>query len=346
MNDIGKNLKRIRLLNNLSLMEAGNLLNMSAPAVQKYENGEIIPNSEKLIQFANAYNVMVLDLLKTYQIPEMKFNTFRKKQRLKGQNLELLKEIIQNEVANYLEVIELNQIKSSTKHIKKYFCNSYDVIELIVEKFKKDFDLSINQPISDLISVLENSGILIIQIDNNDDKFKDFDGLSEIVNNIPIIVLLKYSEDGARQRFTIAHELGHLVLDIKDEELACNRFAGALLMPKDAVINEFGPSRKTISFFELKAFKIEYKVSMQAIIYRLKELGIISDYTNRRINILFNTYGFRKKEPVEIKPEESRQFIKLVHKLEVDQIISLNKACELLGVSQNDYYNQDNSYGY
>ena len=217
MNDIGKNLKRIRLLNNLSLMEAGNLLNMSAPAVQKYENGEIIPNSEKLIQFANAYNVMVLDLLKTYQIPEMKFNTFRKKQRLKGQNLELLKEIIQNEVANYLEVIELNQIKSSTKHIKKYFCNSYDVIELIVEKFKKDFDLSINQPISDLISVLENSGILIIQIDNNDDKFKDFDGLSEIVNNIPIIVLLKYSEDGARQRFTIAHELGHLVLDIKDE---------------------------------------------------------------------------------------------------------------------------------
>ena len=350
MNDIGRNLKRIRLLNNLSLKEAGELLKMTAPAVQKYENGDIIPNSEKLIEFANAYNVMVLDLLKIYQVPEMKFNTFRKKQRLKGQNLDLLKEIIQNNVANYLEVIELNQIKSSTKQIKKYHCNSYDEIELIAEKFKKDFDLSINQPISDLISVLENNGILIIQIDNQDDKFKDFDGLSEVINNIPIIVLLKYNNDGARQRFTIAHELGHLLLDIKkkelDEEKACNRFAGALLMPKEAVINEFGPSRNIISFFELKAFKTEYKVSMQAIIYRLKELDIISDYTNRRINILFNKYGFRKKEPVEIKPEESMQYIKLVHKLEVNQIISLNKACELLGVSQNDYYNQDNSYGY
>ena len=85
---------------------------------------------------------------------------------------------------------------------------------------------------------------------------------------------------------------------------------------------------------------------MQAIIFRLKELGIISEHTNRKINILFNTYGFRKKEPVEIKPEESKQLIKLVHKLEIDQIISLNKACELLGVTQNEYYNQDNSYGY
>lgn len=349
-NNIGKNLKRVRLLNNLSLKEAGALLDMTAPAIQKYENGAIIPNSEKLIKFANAYNVKTLDLLKVYQVPEMKFNAFRKKQRLKGQNLELLKEIIQNEIANYLEVVELNKVQSNVIKLKEYSCNSYEEIESIVEKFRKDYYLSINQPISDLISILENIGILIIQIDDSSDKFKDFDGLSEIVNNIPIIVLLKYKEDGARQRFTIAHELGHLILKINnkelDEEKACNRFAGALLMPKEAVINEFGKLRGAISFFELKAFKKEYKVSMQAIIFRLRELNIISEHTNRRINIFFNTYGFRKKEPIEIEPEESKQLIKLVHKLEVNQIITLNKACELLGVTQDEYYNQDISYGY
>ena len=53
MNEIGNNLKRIRLLKNLSLKEAGNLLNMSATAVSKYEKGEIIPDSKKLILFAN-----------------------------------------------------------------------------------------------------------------------------------------------------------------------------------------------------------------------------------------------------------------------------------------------------
>ena len=71
MSEIGKNLKRVRLLKKLSLKNAGELLNMSATAVSKYEKGEIEPNSQKLIEFANAYGVKVLDLLKQYKAPEM-----------------------------------------------------------------------------------------------------------------------------------------------------------------------------------------------------------------------------------------------------------------------------------
>ena len=89
MNGIGRNLKRIRLLKNLSLKEAGNLLNMSATAISKYEKGEILPDSKKLIDFSNAYEVKSIDLLKVYNAPEMKFDSFRKKKRLTSQNLEL-----------------------------------------------------------------------------------------------------------------------------------------------------------------------------------------------------------------------------------------------------------------
>lgn len=56
--------------------------------------------------------------------------------------------------------------------------------------------------------------------------------------------------------------------------------------------------------------------------------------------------GFRKHEPVEITPEESCQYKKLVHKLEVDNIISLNRACELLGISVDEYNTEDNNYRY
>lgn len=349
MNEIGSNLKRIRLLNNLSLKEAGLLLNMSAPAIVKYEKGIIIPNSKKLIEFANAYNVKVIDLLKTYNKPVMKFNAFRKKQRLQGQNLELLKDIIQNKVSDYLEILELNKVKSSNITIKKYLCNTIDDAEDIATKFRNDYKLSIDQPIGDIISILENLGIIIILIDNINNKFSDFDGLSEIVNNIPVIVLLKDS-DGARQRFTLAHELGHLILDFKnnniDEEKACNKFAGAFLMPKNAVIKEFGNTRNNISFYELKVFKLEYKVSMQAIIYRLKELNIIKEHLYRKLNILFNSMGIKKQEPFPITVEETFQYHKLVHQLEVNNIISINKACEFLGVSVNEYYNEDNNYRY
>ncbi len=347
MNEIGKNLKRIRLLKKLSLKEAGNLLNMTATAISKYEKGQILPDSKKLIDFADAYEVKSIDLLKVYNAPEMKFTSFRKKKRLTGQNLKLLEELIQDEVAKYLEIIEMNNIDNNNIKLKKYSCNSYDEAEKAANDFRNYIKISNKQPISDLINILENLGIIIIQIKNPDNRFDDFDGLSEIVNNIPVIVLLDDIKDGARQRFTIAHELGHLILNISndelDEEKLCNRFASALLMPKDAVINEFGISRKNINFFELTAFKNEFKVSYTAIIYRLKYLNIISEYLYKKLSI-FLSQRIGKNDPKPIQPEISYQFKKIVYKLEANEIISLNKACELLEVTIDEYNNEDNNY--
>lgn len=346
MNGIGKNLKRIRLLKNLSLKEAGNLLNMSATAISKYEKGEILPDSQKVIAFANAYGVKAIELLKTYKVPEMKFTSFRKKKRLTGQNLELLKEIIQKDVSKYLEVIELNNIETNNISLKKYPCNTLEDAENAAFNFRNDINISNKQPIVDLIQILENLGIVIIQIKNTDNRFKDFDGLSEIVTNIPTIILPDNMKDGARQRFTIAHELGHLILNIKDkkvdEEKLCNRFASALLMPNEAVKNEFGKSRGNISFFELTAFKKEYKVSYAAIIYRLKDLNIISEYLYKRLSIIISK-NIGKNDPNPIQPETSYQFEKMVYKLEADKVITLNKACELLEVSTDEYNNKNNN---
>ena len=347
MSGIGINLKRIRLLKNLSLNEAGKLLNMTATAVSKYEKGEIIPDSKKLIDFANAYNVNSIDLLKVYNAPKMKFNSFRKRKRLVGKNLELLENLIQDEVAKYLEVIELNNTVLQSIKLKKYLCNSLEDAENAANDFRNFIKISNKQPISDLTNIFENLGIVIIHIKNPDERFNDFDGLSEFVNNIPVIVILDGIKDGARQRFTIAHELGHLLLNIKDEELdeekLCNRFASALLMPKEAVINEFGLSRNHINFFELTAFKFEFKVSYTAIAYRLKDLNIISDYFYKNLSI-YLSQRIGKNDSNPIQPETSYQFKKIVYKLEADEIISISKACELLGVSIDEYNKEDNKY--
>ena len=347
MDGIGNNLKRIRLLKNLSLKDAGNLLNMTATAISKYEKGKILPNSKKLIDFANAYNVKSIELLKVYNAPKMKFTSFRKKKRLTGQNLELLEELIQDEVYKYLEIIEMNNIDTDNIKLKKYPCNNLEDVEKAANDFRNYIKISSKQPISDLINILENLGIIIIQIKNPNNRFDDFDGLSEIVNNIPVIVLLDDIKDGARQRFTIAHELGHLILNINndelDEEKLCNRFASALLMPKEAITNEFGYSRRNINFFELTAFKNEFKVSYTTIIYRLKDLNIISEYLYKKLSI-FLSQRIGKNDPKPIPPEISFQFKKIVYKLEADEIISVNKACELLGFTIDEYNNEDNNY--
>ena len=349
MNSIGENLKKIRLLKNLSLKQAGEILNMSAPAVAKYEKGEIVPNSQKLIEFANAYNVKTIDLLKSYNVPQMQFTSFRKKKRLTGKNLELLETLISEEISKYFEILELNNIENNNIGLPKYNCNSYEDAEKSAEEFRNKFiNISSKLPISDLTNILENLGIIIVYMKNTNNKFDDFDGLSEIVDGKPVIVLLDDINDGARQRFTIAHELGHLVLknnnidDIEEEKL-CHRFASALLMPKEAIIHEFGASRNKINFYELDAFKKEYKVSYKAIVYRLKDLNIISDYLYKNLNVFLNKY-IGKNDKYPIMTEQSYQFERIVYKLEADEIISTLKACELLGVGLDEFNIKNNNY--
>lgn len=246
-----------------------------------------------------------------------------------------------------MEVLSLNSLNNTPIKLKNYSCKNLLEAEKSAEDFRKNFiNLSSKLPISDLTSILENLGIIIIYIKNYDNKFKGFDGLSEMIDGIPIIVLPAETKDGARGRFTIAHELGHLVLNIKENanaELLCNRFASTLLMPKDAVISEFGNSRNNINFYELVAFKNEYKVSYTAINYRLRDLNIISEYLFRKINKFLNA-NQNKEDPVPLSPEKSFQFKKMVYKLEADNIISITKACELLGVTLDDYNIENNNY--
>ena len=342
MNEIGNNLKRTRLLKDLSLKQAGNLLNMSATAISKYEKGLIIPDSKKIIEFANAYNVTTVELLKIYNKPSLNFSSFRKKKTLTGENLNLLKNVIENNIANYLEVIELMDFNQNHLEFKKYSCININEIENIVDNFRKKINISDIQPISDLTSLLENLGIIIIEIKNIYNKFNGFDGFSEIINNIPVITILEDQLDGARQRFTIAHELGHLLLNIKesDEEKICNKFASSLLMPKQAVINEFGSKRKNISLFEITSFVKEYKVSYTATNHRLKELNIISEFTYKKLREEIHD----KIKISTIPPEKSCEFKRLVHKLESSDFITFNKACELLGETTDEYNEENNNY--
>ena len=346
MDGIGKNLKRIRLLNNLSLTKASELLNMSPNLIKKYEIGALIPDSSQVIKFANAYHVKTYEILKSYSVIPMQFFHFRKKEKLRGKNLELLKEIIAIEVAKYCEVLEIND--NFKIQVEKYPCKNYEEAEEAAIKFRNEvLKLPNIYPTPNLIDILENLGIMIVTIDNPHHKFAGFDGLSEMVNGYPIIVILKDSKDGARQRFTLAHELAHLVLDINssEEESLCHRFASAILMPKEAVIKEFGIKRLKISLYELKAFKEEYKVSYQAILYRLKDLNIITGNYYRELNILLNKYLANFDSDL-IEPEKTYQFKKTVYKLQVTNVISRQKACELLGEDINEYNVKNNNYGY
>jgi Zn-dependent peptidase ImmA (M78 family) len=149
---------------------------------------------------------------------------------------------------------------------------------------------------------------------------------------------------GDRQRFTLAHELGHLILNgrlgeelLEDEEKLANRFAGAFLAPKSEVLKELGEKRTWFEPRELCVLKKSYGLSMNAWLHRAHDLSIINDATNLKMVKLFRKHGWHKEEPCDEYPREEPQvFTQLVFHALAEDLVSESKAAELLGKSMKE----------
>ena len=106
-----------------------------------------------------------------------------------------------------------------------------------------------------------------------------------------------------RQRFTMAHELGHAVMHqvpTENQESEADRFASELLMPA----SDIAPALKGVTVPRLAQLKPVWGVSMAALLRRARDLGGISESQYKQVNIEFSKAGYRSREPVEL-PRES-----------------------------------------
>jgi Zn-dependent peptidase ImmA (M78 family) len=125
------------------------------------------------------------------------------------------------------------------------------------------------------------------------------------------------------------------VLDISDDldvEKAANRFVGAFLAPASAVIFELGQQRSTLDMNELYLLKPKYGLSMQAWIFRARDLGILTASAAQTLFRKFRTKGWHKQEPGEVYPSEAPlRMERLIYRALVEDLISRSRAQELLG---------------
>jgi Zn-dependent peptidase ImmA (M78 family) len=156
--------------------------------------------------------------------------------------------------------------------------------------------------------------------------------------SVPVIVV-NAADTGERQRLTIAHELGHVVLDVRagvDEEKAAFRFGSAFLIPAEVLWAEVGQHRRAIAVGELVELKTLFGVSAQAIAYRCKELGIIGPGVHRGLFESFARLGWRSapyQEPNPMPSENPRRFHRLCYRALAEGVVSEAKAAELLRLS-------------
>ncbi len=192
-----------------------------------------------------------------------------------------------------------------------------------------------DQPIPKVIPLLEAHGIRVYSLVNGT---KRLDAYATWANHLPY-VFLNTEKSAERGRFDLSHELGHLVLHkgvqtVRNRayELQAERFAGALLMPPSGIYAR-APRRTTLDLVMRE--KHYWGVPAMAYVYRLHELGLISDWHYRSYCIELTKRGYRKDEPDGKQPESSLLLAKVFKLLRQSQI-TMSQVAEELHISEQE----------
>ena len=339
---IGQRLKLARTSAGLSLRalaeRSGNLV--SAQAIGKYERDEMTPGSSVLIALSNALGVPV-DYLVGQSDVQLEGVEFRKNKITSKKEEAQVQAAVLSHLERYLEIEELLHVASlewEKPREAPFPVREMAEAEMAAMNMRDHWDLGTN-PIPALAEFFEERGIKVMSLPLPD----SVSGLTcwaqrQSGKRVPVIVT-NGVDTGERQRFTLSHELGHMVMDVAedlDEERASHRFASAFLMPAETIWSEIGKNRHSMGIGELFALKELFGVSVQAIAYRCKDLGIISQPVFRRLFEIFTEKGWRSPpypEPQAIPKETPRRFRRLCFRALAEEAVSEPKAAELLGIT-------------
>lgn len=351
MNFIPERLKSARAMNGASLQDLADRLkglghSISKQAISKYELGVSVPNSEMVGLLSKILNVRPDYFYSDFKI-EFSEIEYRKLQSYPNKEAQRIIEISRNELRRYLELEELLSIETKFKNpLEDFIISDLSSVDDAADELRELWGLGQN-PIPNVIELLEDYHIKVIELESD----VKLDGFFTVANDkYPIIVLNKSKLDSKadRKRFTAAHELGHLVLNLKHiseeniREKYCLYFASSFLFPKDKMFKELGPKRSKLSINELIALKQEYGLSMQAITYRAKDLGIINESTFRQMFRMFTQQGYRINEPVDFDgKEQSNRFRQLLFRALAEEVISFSKAAALSNQKLSEFRQQN-----
>ncbi len=184
-------------------------------------------------------------------------------------------------------------------------------IEELAMKVRKWWGLG-NGPIDNLQYILESNGIIVTgfrDVDTHIDAFSQQITVND--KKIFIIALAIGNKPIERLRFDMAHELGHILMHVwgennedvsRDEfnarEKQANMFASALLLPRETFVRSVSAYPSDVDFY--KSLKKKWKVSIQAMMYRTRQIGIISANQFQYMMRIVSKNGWRTKEPGDV----------------------------------------------
>lgn len=189
--------------------------------------------------------------------------------------------------------------------------------------------------VKNLIHLLEANGTRVFSLVEDT---MDMDAFSFWRNERPF-VFLNTKKSVERSRFDAAHELGHLVLHKhgapkgKEAEAEANQFASAFLMP-EASIRAHSVNYPTFDWI-ISEKKI-WKVSASALVRRLKDLGLLTEWHYRSIIVNLSQSGYLKNEPSPILERETSKLFPMVFQALREEGIGKSDIARDLGCFQDE----------
>lgn len=316
----GKRLKEALTFREKKMTELADETGISKQSLSLYANESNVPPYENVLKIARVLNFPVEYFMSEDLCMATTGNTYfrsqasttkksRNAQKIKLEYVSKMYEVL----LNYMNVPELNLPDTADIHIPESVAEAdsnqaFEEIEKLADRVRDCWNMG-NGPIDNLQYALQSNGIIVTGFSDVKSGIDAFSQQITIGGKVVYIIALSIgSKPIERLRFDMAHELGHILMhtwgedneDIsKDEfnarEKQANMFASALLLPKKVFSRMVSAYPTNVDYY--LTLKKKWKVSMQAMMYRTRQLGIISANQFQYMMRIMSKNGNRTHEP-------------------------------------------------
>ena len=315
----------VREYRELNQTEVAERAGFSQAYVSKVESGVLQPTDESIARLADVLDWPIDFFYRTDRV--YGFGTacmyHRKRASLSVHALRTVQakiNVVRMAMAPLIREIEI----STPNHMPVMDVDAFDGPASIAQLVRGTWRMPLG-PVDNLVQTLEAAGGIVYRVDFGT---RLLDAVSHWPPDMPPMFFVNVNASGDRLRFSLAHELGHVVMHAsptRDMEDEADDFAAEFLMPA----REIGPYLTDIDLAKAGQLKPYWKVAMSALIRRARDLGYINKNKASRLFMQMSSLGIKKVEPVQIPLEEptvARQIMEIhrtKHGYSVDQLVDL-----------------------
>lgn len=307
----GERVKQARELIGLTQSDLARKIGVTQPMVAHIEGGFKQPSEEVLYEIARVTGLPPAFFLKG-AVPDLPAGWVLYRARAGASRKKLQRTHRQAQV-----ILELAlELSKRVKTIPVRITTSETSPEEAAKSMRRTLGCTSGEPAPHLIRAVEKAGAIVLALPPDEIA----DAFAVWVNGLPVIASAECSA-GDRVRFTVAHELGHLVMHrLKGTDAELERqayqFAAELLTPSTSILRDF--ERLGVSLPAFAQLKLRWGVSMQMLIRRARDLELITERQYHYLMQQLSARGWRTSEPSNLavpveRPRLLRRMAELVY---------------------------------